>query len=65
MLHDVIRDRRVHATQQSAELTDHLLNANARFEGERLRIVKRNRRDKIDLAVCLSMALSRAVFWHI
>jgi hypothetical protein len=66
-LYDTIRDRRVHATYEAETITEHLLNASSKIEGDgdKLRIIKRSRGAKIDLAVCLSMALARAVFWHI
>lgn len=39
-----------------SDLTQHVKNANARLEDERLRIVKRSEHLKVDLAVALSMA---------
>lgn len=54
-LYDKIRDRQVrHAGEH--DLTEHINNANARTEDGRLRIVKRSKKLKIDLAVSLSMA---------
>jgi phage terminase large subunit-like protein len=44
------------------DLTEHLINAAAKSEGEKsLRIVKKSDSKKIDLAVCLSMAHHEAV----
>lgn len=42
------------------DLREHMLNANAKTEGDKLRIVKRNEHLKIDLVVALSMAIDRA-----
>ena len=42
------------------DLTEHILNANAQTEGDKLRIVKRSESGKIDLAVCLSMCVYEA-----
>lgn len=58
-LYDIIRDRRfVH--DGNPDLTEHIQNANAKTEGDKLRIVKRSERMKIDLAVCASMATELA-----
>lgn len=59
-LRDLIRDGRVHHDGHP-DLTEHILNANAKSEGERLRLVKRGQGQKIDLAVCLSMATAEAL----
>jgi phage terminase large subunit-like protein len=59
-LYDFIRDRRI-VHDGSPDLTEHLVNANAKTEGERLRLVKRTEAGKIDLAVCLSMATAKAM----
>jgi phage terminase large subunit-like protein len=56
---DIIRDRKI-LHDGNADLTEHIQNANARTEGDKLRIVKRSLKFKIDLAVCLSMATSLA-----
>lgn len=55
-LYDTIRERRfIH--DGDAALTQHIINANAKTEGDnKLRIVKRAEHLKIDLAVCASMA---------
>lgn len=60
-LHDLIRDREIEHRGEM-NLRDHISNANKKEEGEgsKLRIVKRNDKAKIDLAVCLSMAADRA-----
>lgn len=62
-LHDRIRDRGiVHGGEP--ELREHIQNAHKKEEGdaERLRIIKRTDKAKIDLAVCLSMATDRAMY---
>jgi phage terminase large subunit-like protein len=58
MLYDSIRDQLI-VHNGDAELTQHVLNANAEqgpLQREKLRLVKRSDKQKIDLAVCLSMA---------
>jgi phage terminase large subunit-like protein len=57
-LQDLIRERRIEH-QGEPELAEHIQNANARTEGDKLRIVKRSGLMKIDLAVALSMASDR------
>jgi phage terminase large subunit-like protein len=58
-LQDLIRDRRIlHGGEP--DLTEHVQNANAKQEGEKVRIIKRSENHKIDLAVCLSMACAMA-----
>lgn len=54
-LYDTIRERRFIHDGDSA-LTQHIANANAKTEGDKLRIVKRQEHLKIDLAVAASMA---------
>lgn len=57
-LYDLIRDRRLHHSG-SAELRDHVQNANAKTDAEgesKLRLVKRNETGKIDAVVALSMS---------
>jgi phage terminase large subunit-like protein len=54
-LYDLIRQRRF-IQRGSRDLREHLENADAKTDNERLRIVKRADHLKIDLAVCLSMA---------
>jgi phage terminase large subunit-like protein len=63
-LFDLIRDRRI-SHNGDPDLTEHIQNANAKMEGEKLRLVKRSPNHKIDLAVCLSMACSRALFLNL
>lgn len=60
-LHDLIRDREIEHRGE-INLRDHINNANKSEEGkrDRLRLIKRNDKAKIDLAVCLSMAADRA-----
>lgn len=58
-LYDVIRDRRI-VQDGNPDLTEHIQNANAKTEGDKLRIVKRSESLKIDLAVCCSMATELA-----
>jgi phage terminase large subunit-like protein len=64
-LFDVIRDRKL-AHCGPADIRAHLLNANAEITGDsRVRIVKRNERLKIDLAVAMSMAVERCLYLNI
>jgi len=61
-LQDKIKARSIgHSGER--DLTEHIENANAKTEGEKLRIVKRVETKKIDLCVCLSMAVERARHW--
>jgi phage terminase large subunit-like protein len=57
-LRDMIRERRIHYVGLP-HLREHLQNANAKIDQEdrKVRIVKRTNKLKIDLAVCLSMAV--------
>lgn len=59
-LFDAIRDRMV-VHSGEPDLHEHLQNAHKKEEGDgqRLRLVKRSDKAKIDLAVCLSMANDR------
>jgi hypothetical protein len=61
-LRDAIREKQIWH-DGGVDLTEHIMNANAKSEGEtdKLRIVKRKETAKIDLAVCLSMANYEAV----
>jgi hypothetical protein len=43
------------------DLTEHVVNAAAKVEGEKIRIVKKTESKKIDLCVCLSMAHAEVV----
>jgi phage terminase large subunit-like protein len=54
-LQDLIRDRRI-LHGGDPDLAEHVQNANAKAEGEKVRIIKRSENHKVDLAVCLSMA---------
>lgn len=63
-LYDVIRRRGIHHTGEP-DLREHISNANAKTEKSWLRLVKRSDLLKIDLAVCLSMALYRAMHWQL
>jgi len=63
-LRDLIRERRIHHLGDP-DLRLHVIQADAKTEGDKLRIVKRSQHMKIDLCVCLSMATSRAVYWQI
>lgn len=60
-LHDCIRDRRI-THDGNPVLAEHVVNANAKSEGDidKLRIVKRAAHLKIDACVALSMANSEA-----
>lgn len=55
LLRDCIQERRL-AHSNEPDLTEHITNANAKAEGEKLRIVKRAEAMKIDACVALSMA---------
>lgn len=57
-LYDVIRDKRIRHSGEP-DLAEHIQNANAKTEGDKLRLVKRAEHMKIDLAVALSMATAR------
>lgn len=62
-LQDAIRNRTIHH-DGNEHLKEHVQNANSKADGEnKLRIVKRSDQLKIDLCVCTSMALDRAVSW--
>lgn len=63
-LFDMIRDRHIHHNGDP-ELSEHISNANRKAEGDKIRIIKRSQKLKIDLAVCLSMATDRAKFWQL
>lgn len=63
-LYDIITHRKIIHSGEP-ELTEHILNANAKTDGDKLRIIKRADHLKIDLCVCLSMASSRAVFLNV
>ena len=58
-LYDAIRDRRI-THDGNPDLADHIRNANAKTEGDKLRIVKRAEHLKVDCAVALSMAHAEA-----
>lgn len=62
MLYDMIREGRMKHSGQRDQLREHLANANAKVIGDdnRLRIIKREDKRKIDLAVALAMACKRA-----
>ncbi len=58
-LYDIIRERRIRwddTIPRIDELRQHIANANQKTEGDKLRIVKRDAKLKIDAAVDLSMA---------
>jgi phage terminase large subunit-like protein len=58
-LYDIIRDKRVEHKNEP-DLQAHIMNANRKPEEDnRLRIVKRDDNSKIDMCVCLSMAVDR------
>lgn len=63
-LQDMIREGRI-VHDGNPDLKEHILNANAKTDGEKLRLVKRSDLLKIDLAVCLSMAVWEATRLHI
>jgi hypothetical protein len=61
-LYDMIRDRRIIHSGEP-DLREHIANANAKTENEKLRLVKRAEHLKIDLAVCLSMVISSGLIF--
>lgn len=62
--YDTIRERRfIH--DGDAALTAHIVNANAKTDGDKLRIIKRAEHLKIDLAVAASMASYTARYLNI
>jgi phage terminase large subunit-like protein len=62
--YDTIRERRfIH--DGDAALTQHIANANAKTDGDKLRIIKRQEHLKIDLAVACSMASYTARYLNI
>lgn len=63
-LRDKIRERRIHHSGEP-DLKLHVIQADAKTEGDKLRIVKRSQHLKIDLCVCLSMAAERASYWQL
>lgn len=63
-LFDLIRDRHIQHRGE-VDLREHIGNANSAAENDKLRIVKRSELLKIDLAVCLSMAVARAAYWRL
>lgn len=63
-LHDLIRDRRIEHGGE-VDLREHIQNANRKTEDKYLRIVKRKPELKIDLAVALSMATDRALYYNL
>lgn len=58
-LYDAIRDRRI-THDGNPDLSDHIKSANAKTEGDKLRIVKRAEHLKVDAAVALSMVHAEA-----
>jgi len=60
LLYDLIRDRRI-VHNGDPTLRAHILNADARADGDKLRLVKRAGEHKIDAAVALSMAAHEAL----
>lgn len=59
-LQDLIREKRI-VHDGDEKLREHIHNANAKLEGDKLRLVKRSELLKIDMAVALSMAAAEAV----
>lgn len=64
-LRDMIREKRIHHDGNQHDLNEHVSNANMEISGEKMRITKKADHMKIDLCVCLSMALARATYWNI
>jgi phage terminase large subunit-like protein len=63
-LYDLIRDEQI-AHDGDPALAEHIRNASAAPDGDKLRIVKRAEQQKIDAAVALSMACDRAIYYRI
>ena len=59
-LQDLIRDKRI-IYDNEPDLSEHIKNANAKQEGEKIRLVKRSNSLHIDLAVCLSMGCAESL----
>jgi len=62
-LYDLVRDRRLHHSGNE-ELRKHIQNCAAKIPGDednRMRLVKKSERGKIDAAVALSMACSECL----
>lgn len=64
MLYDTIRDRRIEHDGSFSELRQHIINADRKPEEDKLRIVKRAQKAKIDAVVALSMGVNRAFFYN-
>lgn len=64
LLYDLIRDRRIEHRGE-ADLREHIQNANAKPEDEKIRIIKRSMNQHIDAAVALAMAASRALYYNL
>jgi len=62
-LYDAIRDRKILHSGE-AEVAEHITNANAKTDGDKLRLIKKADHLKIDLAVALSMARYRLMKLH-
>jgi phage terminase large subunit-like protein len=63
-LHDVIVQRRI-VHDGNPDLREHMMHANAKQDGDKLRIVKRQGSAPIDLVVAMSMACHEALYWNI
>ena len=59
-LFGLIRDRRI-AHDGNPDLRQHILNADAKIDDSKMRLVKKSANHKIDLAVALSMACSECL----
>lgn len=64
LLYDLIRDRRIEHNGDGG-LREHIQNADAKPDDEKVRIVKRNEKLKIDACVSLSMAADRALHYNL
>lgn len=63
LLWDTIVQRRLQHDGTLHDLREHITNANAELTGDnKMRIVKRNESRRIDLCVCLSMAVATAAY---
>ena len=59
-LFGLIRDRRI-SHDGNPDLRQHILNADAKIDDSKMRLVKKSAHHKIDLAVALSMACSECL----
>lgn len=64
LLYDLIRDRRIEH-DGNLELREHIANADAKPDDEKVRIVKRTEKQKIDACVALAMSADRSLHYNL